>query len=257
MNEIARPATRSDRPRTSTLDRPTLMRLAETEYGRVTSMLLDLSDHDWSRPTECPGWDVRAMAGHVLGMAEMAASPRETCRQLWAVRRRGGGEVFIDALTGLQVDKNAGLTSRQLCDRVREVGPRATRGRRRTPGPIRRLRLPVDQAVGGQLEAWTFGYLIDTVLTRDPWMHRVDISRTTGRPLDLTAEHDGVLVGDVVADWARRHGQPCELHLTGTAGGRWSFGADGPHLEMDAIEFCRTLSGREEGEGLLAVQVPF
>ena len=40
-------------------------------------MLLDLDTEDWLRPTECLGWDVRAMVGHVLGMAEMAASIRE------------------------------------------------------------------------------------------------------------------------------------------------------------------------------------
>ena len=30
-----------------------------------------------------------------------------------------------------------------------------------------------------------------------------------------------------------------------------------PVVEMDAAEFCRTLSGRGTGEGLLATQVPF
>lgn len=40
-------------------------------------------------------------------------------------------------------------------------------------------------------------------------MHRIDISRATGRPLTLTADHDGVLVADVVHEWAGRHGTPC------------------------------------------------
>ncbi|MEJ7755234.1 MAG: maleylpyruvate isomerase N-terminal domain-containing protein [Nocardioidaceae bacterium] len=61
-------------PRSSTLDRNTLMRLAGTEYHRFASLLCGLNDDDWALPTDCPEWDVRAMAGHVLGMAEMAAS---------------------------------------------------------------------------------------------------------------------------------------------------------------------------------------
>jgi len=69
------------RLRTSTLDRPTLMKLAVTEYERFPSMLRHLTPEDWERPTECPGWDVRAVGGHCLGMAEMAASMRETLRQ--------------------------------------------------------------------------------------------------------------------------------------------------------------------------------
>ncbi len=242
-------------PRTSTLDRPVLIRLAVNEYGRFGTLLAGLDAQDWTRPTECAGWDVRAMAGHALGMAEMAASIREGRRQQRAATQRGG--VFIDALTALQVEERAVLTPRQVTERFQVVGPRAARARRRTPAFIRRRKMPVEQSVGGQLETWTLGYLIDTILTRDPWMHRIDISRAVGRPITLTAEHDGVLVGDVVTEWAARHHTPCHLDLTGPIGGSWTFGDGGPHLEMDAIEFCRTVSGREPGTGLLATQVPF
>lgn len=55
------------------------------------------------------------------------------------------------------------------------------------------------------------GYLIDVILTRDPWMHRTDIAEATGAPLVLTAEHDGILVDDVVKEWAARHGSPAPL----------------------------------------------
>jgi hypothetical protein len=99
--------------------------------------------------------------------------------------------------------------------------------------------------------------LVDTILTRDPWMHRIDISRALQRPYEPTADHDGVLVADIVTEWAGRHGKPCELTLTGAAGGHWSFGAGGEAIELDAIEFVRTVSGRETGDGLLAIAVPF
>jgi len=38
------------------------------------------------------------------------------------------------------------------------------------------------------------GYLTDAILTRDAWMHRVDLTRATGHPLELTADHDGARV---------------------------------------------------------------
>jgi uncharacterized protein (TIGR03083 family) len=242
-------------PRRPALDRTIAMRLAATEYDRFVEQLRGLSPDDWSRPTECPGWDVRLMACHVLGMEEMSASFPETLRQMRAARRQGG--VFIDALTALQVDKHRAKPPAEVLDGLARVGPRAARGRKRTPGFVRGRTMPVEQPVGDRLEPWTLGFLIDVVLTRDPWMHRVDIARATGRGLHLTADHDGVLVANVAAEWAERHGQPCTLTLTGPAGGRWTWGSGGPELELDAVEFARTLSGRTGGAGLLATQVPF
>ena len=113
------------------------------------------------------------------------------------------------------------------------------------------------EEVGGQVETWRMGYLLDVILTRDPWMHRVDVARATGRDMELTPEHDGRIIADVVAEWARRHGQPFRLTLTGPAGGEYSAGDNGEHITIDAVECCRTLSGRATGSGLLAQQVPF
>jgi uncharacterized protein (TIGR03083 family) len=242
-------------PRRSALDRSTAMRLAATEYGRYLDQLRTLDAPDWERPTDCTLWDVRAVAGHCLGMAEFAASLRTAVRQNVAATRRGG--VFIDALTGLQVQENARLSSAQLVARYAEVAPRAVRGRRRRSVVLGRVPAPGTETINGVPERWTFGYLVETILTRDTWMHRIDTARATGRDLVLTPEHDGAIVADVVAEWAGRHGQPYALTLTGPAGGRWSGGSGGPELELDAVEFCRVLSGRGHGEGLLGVEVPF
>jgi hypothetical protein len=73
----------------------------------------------------------------------------------------------------------------------------------------------------------------------------------------LTPDHDGVIVADVVAEWARRHDSAYRLTLTGPAGGTWTRGRDGEVIEMDAVDFCRVLSGRDPGEGLLTTEVPF
>jgi len=232
------------------MDRETAMRLAKTEYSRYLDLLRRLSPADWDRPTCCAGWDVRAMTCHVVGMAEFAASTPERFRQLRAARRAGG--LFIDALTGLQVAKHAHRPVPDLVDRFAAVAPKAARGRRRTPAPVRRIRFH-----GHPEETWTIGYLTDAVLTRDTWMHRIDVAAATGHPPVLTPEHDGVLVADVVRDWADRHGRPYELTLDGPAGGSWHRGEGGPAYRLDAVEFCRILSGRVTGEGLLATPVPF
>lgn len=34
--------------------------LARTEYARVADQLRSLAPDDWSKPTDCPLWDVRA-----------------------------------------------------------------------------------------------------------------------------------------------------------------------------------------------------
>jgi uncharacterized protein (TIGR03083 family) len=241
------------------LDRDTAMRLAATEYERFLDLLRSLNSDDWTKPTRCAPWDVREMAAHLLGMVELAASIREQARQTKAaagLREKHGG-LFIDALTGLQVDERADWTPQQIIDRFAARAPKATRGRKRAPGFIRRKRVPELQDVDGRKEAWTIGYMLDVILTRDPWMHRIDITDATGAELVLTADHDGVLVADVVAEWAARHGRPYTLHLTGPAGGLWSNGADGVKIRLHAVEFCRAISGRVPADGLLTTQVPF
>lgn len=118
--------------------------------------------------------------------------------------------------------------------------------------------MPIKETVGGEVETWRTGCLLDTILTRDPWMHRVDIARATGRDLVLTADHDGRIIADVVAERARRHGRPVTLTLTGPAGGEFVAGdGSGERISIDAIEFCRILSGRASGDGLLTQEVPF
>jgi uncharacterized protein (TIGR03083 family) len=230
---------------------------ARTEYARVSDQLRSLAPDDWSKPTDCPAWDVRAVAGHSLGMTTDFTS----FRRLFARMRRAtkaakeSGGAFIDSMTAAQVADNAALSTEDLVAQFDEIGPRAARWR--APAPALFRRMPLKEEVGGQEETWRMGYLLDVVLTRDPWMHRVDVARATGRRLELSAEHDGRLVADVVAEWARRHGRPFALTLTGPAGGEYAAGRDGDEITIDAVEFCRVLSGRAPGQGLLTQEVPF
>lgn len=249
--------TRVNSRREPALDRDVAMRLAATEYERFVEHLRGLTPEQWDAPTCCTGWDVRLMVCHAVGMAEFAASLTEQLRQMRAAKRAGG--LFINALTALQVAKHEHRSPGELVALMATVGPRAARGRQRTPAAMRRL-VGIDShsdAAGEHPERWSLGYLTDVILTRDTWMHRTDIAAATGTDVHLTADHDGVLVTDVAAEWAGRHGLPCRLTLTGPAGGSWEFGSGGPELTLDAVEFCRVLTGRGAGQGLLATYVPF
>ncbi len=238
------------------IQRPMSVELATIETARMVSLLRSLTARQWQRPTDCPAWDVRAMAGHVLGMTQTFTGVARMMTTMRAAAKAAGDGPLIDGLTAIQVLANAALGVDELIQRLAAAGPVAARWR-----GSRHLmrRIPVKQTnPDGTVETWHAGFLYDIVLTRDTWMHRVDITRATDLPMELTAEHDGVIVADVVAEWARRHGRPFDLILTGPAGGTFRRGGgSAPALTLDAIEFCRILSGRAAGDGLLAQFVPF
>jgi uncharacterized protein (TIGR03083 family) len=228
------------------------MRLAAAEYARCIDLMARLEAHHWSAPTVNTGWDVRDTAGHMLGMVQMMSSLPQLFGQMSTSMRqakKAKAPVSVDFLTALQVQRNAGLTTAELIQRWRELAPKAVRGRRRLPGLLLGRTMPEAQLVGGRLERWTFGYLVDVILTRDPFMHRLDICAATGLDPQPIPEHDGRLVDDVVHEWAQRHGQPYTLNLTGPAGGVWGVG--GEPITLDALEFCRIVSGRGNATGLL------
>jgi uncharacterized protein (TIGR03083 family) len=234
--------------------RPEAMTIAADELDRFLELLRSLTPDEWQRPTECEPWDVRAMATHVLGATESHSSLRETVHQTRAYRKAKSGPM-IDAMTAVQVRDRAHLSPEDVVARFERAAPLSVRARRRMPAPLRRMRMKVDPPFDA--ERWRLGYLMDVIYTRDCWMHRVDVSRAVRRDPVLSADHDGRIVADVVTEWARRHGQPFTLTLTGPAGGTYVAGDGGEHIELDTVEFCRILSGRAQGAGLLSTEVPF
>jgi uncharacterized protein (TIGR03083 family) len=236
------------------------MRLQAHELECTLALLRSLDDAAWTATTDCPAWDVRAMYQHVLGACEAGASMRENVHQLIRARahRKQHGGPLEAALTTVQVRERVDLSPAQIVEQLAAIAQRTVRARARTPALVRNhARLAIDGPVH---ETWKLGYLIDTIYLRDLWMHRVDAAHALSRPLALSADHDGRIVADVAAEWARRHGQPFVLELTGPAGGTYAHDPDLPEAELvslDAVEFCRTLAGRAQPTGLLATIVPF
>ena len=236
------------------------MRITAVEFDRMTALFRRLDGDDWTRPTDNDQWDVRATALHLLGAAEANASLPESVRQFTRGKRlfkQIGGNHWVDGINEIQIRDRAGVANDQIADRYAAAAPGAVKVRRRIPAPIRGLRV-ID--MGPPIGKETVGYLMDMVYTRDVWMHRVDIARATGQTMELTAEHDGRMIADMVAEWASYFDGPFVLELDGVAGGSFHRGDGGApdceHVRVDAVEFVRIISGRAQGTGLLAHALP-
>jgi uncharacterized protein (TIGR03083 family) len=232
------------------------MRIAPVESAKFAAALRELRPADWAKPTDCIRWDVRALAAHVIGSAAGQASPREFVRQIRAgkpIVAEIGAQYWWDGMNELHVRERAGKSDAELIAEWDETSQRALRARRRLPRPIAWLPLlNLPEPVGRK----PVSYLFDMGFTRDTWMHRIDLTHAAGTTFDATVEHDGRIVADIVAEWAATHGDAFTLILTGPSGGRFSSGEGGEHVEMDAIEFCRTLAGRRSGDGVLKHPLP-
>lgn len=228
--------------------------VALAAYARLIDLLERLEPRHWEAQTECPGWDVAAMVGHLIGAGKAGASLRESFRQQWHGKRQAArfGGNRLDAANDLQVLEHAALTPAERIAGMREMAPRAVAGRLGLPRLLRRVPVPLDaggSTATGMPSTFPLGQLMDVVYTRDVWLHTIDIARATGVAHDPAPAVDGRIVEDVVAEWASRYGEPFGLVLDGPAGGRFRQGRGGVDLHLDAVEFCRILSGRAEPTG--------
>lgn len=159
----------------------------------------------------------------------------------------------LDAHNRLQIDELGGRPGPVLVTMLANTGPKAIRARQRVPGLVRRQHIgrmyPEEPLADDRL-----GYMLDVLGLRDPWMHRIDLSRATGRPVQLGG-HDREIVGQVVRDLGRAwEGPALHLELTGPAGGSWLMGDGAPaaSIQVDTIDYLRSLSGRAEHPDLRA-----
>lgn len=221
-----------------TLTHQQWMDLSAEEYQRITAILADLPDGRWATPTDCTGWTVRDIVAHLAGAAAATASVREQLRQQRIGAKQRGDRFQIDAVNDLQIRERSELSNAQLRDQLTELADRSIRARRRTPGFVRALRLTFPAPVGHA----SIGFLNDVVYTRDAWMHRIDICRAIGLPIELTADHDGQIIADAARAWMTATLNP-GITLTGTIGQTHGAPPAGAPA-FDAIEFTRALSGR-------------
>ncbi|MGN6605922.1 MAG: maleylpyruvate isomerase family mycothiol-dependent enzyme [Jatrophihabitans sp.] len=237
------------------------MAITAVENERLFAQLRALTPGQWQAPTVCAGWNVRDIVVHLIASAQAQASPIEFVRQVRPARRLTaeiGGVHWVDGMNEAQLRARTDWTATDLPDLWAEHSARALTARRRMPAPVRAVPLlPIGEGLGVHIGWQRIGYLFDMGFTRDVWMHRMDIAAATGVEPELTADHDGRIVADILAEWARRHGAPVDLTLTGPAGGHYvSDPGSAEPLTVDAVEFARILSGRAEGPGVLQHKLP-
>jgi len=229
--------------------------LASAEFEKFGALAVSLVPEEWSTDTDCVGWDVRKMVLHILGSADAQASPLVFLHQLrrgLPLNKKIDSHHWVDGLNELQIRERSELSDDEVVAQLAAVGEKAVKGRFGTPLPMRYTPVPFGDPIGWK----PVNYLLEVGFTRDVWAHRIDIHAVIGRAMELDLAHDGRLVADIVREWAELHGEPFDLHLTGPAGGTFRQSQGGEHVEMDALDFIRTLSGRLPGAGVMRHPLP-
>ena len=156
------------------------MRLAATEYQRFLDLLRSLGRRRLGAADRMPRLgrprDGGTRAGHGgAGRVDPRAAPADEGSP--DSRRRG---------VHRRADRPSGRRAAAHDARAdhRRVSPPALR-RQPAAGGARQASSGAAPCRNGSTsassdEAWTIGYLVDIILTRDPWMHRADICRATG-----------------------------------------------------------------------------
>jgi uncharacterized protein (TIGR03083 family) len=228
----------------------------ERVWGSLDQLCTELSPDDWQRPTECPGWTVKDIVSHIVGVESLLLGrpvPDHEPAPAPHVRNELG------RFNEVEVDYRRSRPPASLLEEFREV----------TSARLDVLRSLVPDDLGK--DSWTpigpgtVGDLLELRVV-DCWVHEQDIRRAAGLPGHM----DGPMVGRVLERLARNLGRivakaagcpdgtaavfvvPGRWGFTATvtvAGGRGSVtegGHDAPtvRLQMDAETFVCLIAGR-------------
>lgn len=246
------------------LKHDTALLISADETSRLLDLLRELRDDEWLLPTDCDRWTVRDVIAHLTGWAELFTSFGSAKEQLGpTLRWRKQFENMVDAQNEAQVELKRHLSPEQLTAEYEKAAFRFLKLRRRigTPGKL----IPIYSALFG----WkSLSFVADSIFTRDTFMHRVDISRATGRDFRI-GQNQEALIADIVRDWARLTKTRVRVELEGPGGGLFTHESPVVTVRTDAIDFCRFNAGRfpedkldvqgpqAEVERALSVRAPF
>jgi len=73
---------------------------------------------------------------------------------------------------------------------------------------------------------------------------------------EMTINHDGRILADIIAEWAATHREPFTLVLDGPAGGTFVHGTGGEEVHSSVVDFVRTLAERTTASGVLRHTLP-
>ncbi|MFD4233829.1 maleylpyruvate isomerase family mycothiol-dependent enzyme [Streptomyces sp. NPDC058542] len=196
----------------------------------IAELVKPLAEGEWNRRTPCPGWSVRDIVSHVIGMeCEMLGDPRPIHtlpRDLYHVQSD------FARYMEMQVDVRRHHTSPEITAELEYVlirRARQIRNESRSPETKVRAPLGAEQTLETALNLRAF----------DVWVHEQDLRATLGQPGNLDSPgalitRDMLLAGlpKVVAKGA---GAPANSAVV--------FDVHGP------VEFLRTVRVDAEGRG--------
>ncbi|MFD6589705.1 maleylpyruvate isomerase family mycothiol-dependent enzyme [Streptomyces anulatus] len=196
----------------------------------IAELVKPLAEGEWNRRTPCPGWSVRDIVSHVIGMeCEMLGDPRPIHtlpRDLYHVQSD------FARYMEMQVDVRRHHTSPEITAELEYVlirRARQIRNESRSPGTKVRAPLGAEQTLETALNLRAF----------DVWVHEQDLRATLGQPGNLDSPgalitRDMLLAGlpKVVA---KKAGAPANSAVV--------FDVHGP------VEFLRTVRVDAEGRG--------
>ena len=202
---------------TSVLERTDVARGALDEYESFAALIESLAASEWEAPTRCTGFQVRDVAGHVVGLAE-------------------------DVVKGVPGSRNA----EEEAASVRGDAPVQAAARLRAV--IAALQ-PLLDALDDDM--WngpsgvpdlTFGRGVLT-LWYDAFVHADDIRAAVGRPPERGAGLEAS-VEYLAGELTNRGWGPATLALDGMR--RYDVGAGGREITGDSMQFVLVATGRAE-----------
>ncbi|GGV18468.1 maleylpyruvate isomerase family mycothiol-dependent enzyme [Streptomyces spectabilis] len=196
----------------------------------ISELVTPLAEGEWNQPTPCPGWSVRDIVSHVIGLdCEMLGDPRPIHtlpRDLYHVKTEG--QRYME----MQVDVRRHHTAPEMTSELEYTiirRNRQIRNESRSPETLVRGPLSTEQTLELAMRLRAF----------DVWVHEQDLRVTLGRPGNLDSPgayvaRDLMLYGlpKVVA---KKAGAPANSAVV--------FDVSGP------VEFLRTVRVDAEGRG--------
>ncbi|MGN6130991.1 MAG: maleylpyruvate isomerase family mycothiol-dependent enzyme, partial [Nocardioidaceae bacterium] len=183
----------------------------------------DLSPEDWARPTDLPGWDVRAIACHLAHLeSELAGNAQEPVEvpELEHVASPMGRYTEQGPLA------RAGWSTDAVVDELEQASAARAKALREDP--------PTDPKAVPEVTPGGIGWSWETLLSNRPldvWMHEQDVRRAVDRPGNL----DSPAGAHTVGVFARGFGFVVGKRVAPPAGTVVALEVTGPHPVRTAV----------------------
>lgn len=194
-------------------------------WDSIEALCAGLDDAQWTRPTECPGWTVKDVVSHLIGIEAMMIGRPATAHRAAPVAHVRN---LLGEMNEHEVDARRGRTGPEVLAEWREIAV-IQRGRLAAADDDW-FATPTDTPAGpGTFEDFT------AIRTLDAWVHEQDIRRAIGRPghdtgpaaeltIDRLARQLPMVVGKRAA---AGEGRSAAVVLDGPVSRRWTVAVSG------------------------------